>query len=186
MLKVLTLALGIGFLVVSCDHIEHYNTSTAAIISYKEQLAAKDDLISSLVQTVEDQRKELNRPSYEDVLYLAATLYGEARNQDREGLDAVAATIVNRAKDGNYGKGIVGVVLKYKQFSCWNPWDKNYWKVNKFLEDPDPYFLEVAEEAIKNPTHNYLFYHATSMTPYWVTSSSKGEIIGDHKFYRSL
>ena len=66
-------------------------------------------------------------PSPEDVKVLAQTMWGEARNLGVQGMEAVGHVIKNRADAHHprFGSGIKGVVLKSKQFSCWNRNDPN-------------------------------------------------------------
>ena len=71
------------------------------------------------------------QPKHQDpVKVLAHTMWGEARNQGVPGMLAIGNVIKNRAKDvaheRRFGKGIVGVATKPKQFSCWNPTDPNF------------------------------------------------------------
>ena len=72
-----------------------------------------------------------------DLQILARTLFGEARGEGDEGLEAVACVIMNRYKSGKWftgydvlnGKKIPSVAqtcLKKAQFSCWNKNDPNY------------------------------------------------------------
>lgn len=55
---------------------------------------------------------------------VARTLWGEARNEGRAGMIAIANVIANRVKSNKkaeFGSGFVGVCLKPSQFSAWNP-----------------------------------------------------------------
>ena len=57
----------------------------------------------------------------ENIEYMAKTVWGEARGEDKEGRIAVASVILNRKnKQGWMGKTIIDVCLKKWQFSCWN------------------------------------------------------------------
>jgi len=49
---------------------------------------------------------------------ISKTLWAEARGESFEGIKAVASVIMNRAK--NNTNNIRTVILKPKQFSCWN------------------------------------------------------------------
>ena len=55
----------------------------------------------------------------------ARTLYGEARAEPEEGQRAVARVLVNRMRDGRWGKNLWSVCLWPFQFSCWLPRDPN-------------------------------------------------------------
>lgn len=61
-----------------------------------------------------------------DLLYLAKTIYGEARGESIETMFAVGWVIRNRLKVERYGNTYKDVVLQPKQFSCWNKDDPNY------------------------------------------------------------
>lgn len=63
-----------------------------------------------------------------DLELLALTIIGESRGEPIEGQVAVGSVILNRAK--KYKDSIQNVVLRPKQFSCWN------------LDDPNRAFLE--------------------------------------------
>lgn len=60
-----------------------------------------------------------------DAHVLGCTLYGEARGSGLYELTAVGEVIMNRVGDGRYGRGIRGVCLKRKAFSCWWEDSKN-------------------------------------------------------------
>ena len=72
-----------------------------------------------------------------DLQIFARTLFGEARGEGDEGLEAVACVILNRFRANKWftgyemqnGKKIPNVAqtcLKKAQFSCWNKNDVNY------------------------------------------------------------
>lgn len=71
----------------------------------------------------------------EDVLYIAKTIYGEARGQNRESKTAVGWVIRNRLKDGRWGSSYRQVVTARLQFTCWSK-----------TTDPNNY------RAIQNPS----------------------------------
>lgn len=68
-------------------------------------------------------------PTQVEVAFLANTMWAEARSLGDLGMLAVGNVIKNRADDVEhhrlFGQGIKGVVLKNKQFSCWNAGDPN-------------------------------------------------------------
>lgn len=51
---------------------------------------------------------------------LAKTIMAEAGNQGPQGMLAVGSVIMNRARQGGYGDGVQGVIMKPGQFSPWN------------------------------------------------------------------
>ena len=64
---------------------------------------------------------------------VARTVYGEARGQSFRGKKAVAHVVINRAKRKKHlwDHSLSAVVLRKKQFSCWNPGDPNHDKMLK-------------------------------------------------------
>ena len=67
-----------------------------------------------------------------EVDVLARTIWGEARGEGKEGMEAVASVILNRTEiakrlDGYWwGNTIIQVCQKPYQFSCWNKLDPNF------------------------------------------------------------
>jgi hypothetical protein len=55
----------------------------------------------------------------------ARTVWQEARGEPEEGQRAVAHVIVNRLRDGRWGKSLASVCLADRQFSGWNNSDPN-------------------------------------------------------------
>ena len=77
------------------------------------------------------QTSQQAHPVHQDpTKILAHTMWGEARDQGVPGMIAIGNVIKNRANDEaherRFGKGIVGVATKPKQFSCWNHNDPNF------------------------------------------------------------
>lgn len=126
-------------------------------------------------------------------IYLAKTLWGEARGEGLQGMQAVANVVMNRVERGGwYGASIKDVVLKKGQFSCWNENDPNRIKIdNLTLEElRNSGALQVAEMAIAGNladiTDGATEYHAKSIKPNWDWSKlEKTVTIGNHIFYRS-
>ena len=59
---------------------------------------------------------------------LAQTMWGEARDHGVEGMRAIGHVVLNRTAanhPGMFGKNVIDVATKSKQFSCWNPGDPN-------------------------------------------------------------
>lgn len=77
------------------------------------------------------------RPSPNETLALARTLYGEARGEGAEGMAAVAHVIINRRWDskGRWPKSIEKVCHQPWQFSCWNNGDPNRDKIKALTEE---------------------------------------------------
>ena len=120
--------------------------------------------------------------------YLARTIYGEARGEGIKGMQAVANVVMNRVKAGGwYGASVKDVVLKPKQFSCWNENDPNRAIILAANDAQLAQARSIAEQAIAGTlpdiTGGATNYHAKSITPYWAASMTKTATIGNHVFY---
>lgn len=131
-----------------------------------------------------------------EVDVMARTLWGEARNQGTDGMEAVASTILNRVAVAEergkfwWGNNIIQVCQKPYQFSCWNRSDPNFKKLQAVDKD-DLYFataLRIARRAVINKlndaTGGATHYHTSSISPYWAKGEDPLTIIGAHIFYR--
>ena len=127
---------------------------------------------------------------------LARTIFGEARGEPIEGMEAVACVVLNRVRiseeKGRYwwGNGIIGVCQKPYQFSCWNRNDPSYQRLINVRED-NIYFasaLRIARRAVigalKDVTKGATHYHADYVDPYWARGEEPVKIIGSHLFYK--
>lgn len=124
-------------------------------------------------------------------VYLAKTIWGEARGEGLRGMQAVANVVMNRVNAASwYGASIKDVVLKPQQFSCWNANDPNRAKIDKLsIEDlAASGALNVARQVIsgqlKDITGGATNYHATSVNPAWAEKMTKTVQIGNHVFYK--
>ena len=124
---------------------------------------------------------------------LARTCWGEARNQGRVGMAAVASVVLNRAKaPGWWGTDIVSVCKRKYQFSCWNRDDPNLAKLLA-VTDADPQFCEALAVArlaysgqLADPTGGATYYFESHIDPpIWVRAMTQTCQIGDHKFFRA-
>tara|TARA_B100000780_G_C21099291_1_gene443547 strand:- start:716 stop:1204 length:489 start_codon:yes stop_codon:yes gene_type:complete len=127
---------------------------------------------------------------------LARTLWGEARGEGTEGMEAVACVILNRVKvaqgaGGKYwwGNNIIQVCQKPYQFSCWNRSDPNFKKLQA-VEKTDLNFataLRIARRAVigalEDTTFGATHYHAAGIEPYWARREKPCAVIGRHIFY---
>ncbi|MGB4057466.1 MAG: cell wall hydrolase [Alphaproteobacteria bacterium] len=130
---------------------------------------------------------------------LARTLWGEARGEGPDGMEAVACVIFNRVKIANenggrwwWGGNIIQVCQKPYQFSCWNRSDPNFQKLQA-VDETDLYFataLRIARRAIAgsitDTTNGATHYHAKTATPYWARGEVPVAVIGNHIFYRVM
>lgn len=133
-------------------------------------------------------------------MVVAMTLYGEARNQDAAGQQAVASVILNRVakQKAFYGLTAKDVCLKPWQFSCWNKNDPN----RAILTDPANHTtetflqcLEIAQSALAGTlddnsggaTHYYANYIPK---PSWLINNPNGPQQtaqhGVHLFYKNV
>jgi len=109
-------------------------------------------------------------------------IYHEARGDTVEGMQAVALVTLNRAAEKN--KTVCEIVYEHKQFS----WTAMKNIRNKALTDNFNAVSAVASDAIagrlNDITNGATYYHAKSVTPYWVKAVNKVGAIGAHIFYR--
>lgn len=136
---------------------------------------------------------------------LALTIWGEARGEPIEGQLAVANVIKNRVSSD--GGDYYDVILKPKQFSCWNQDDPNYPKLVEMGNDILRYgnfimrnnlnFMQCYTVAnltrlglvvdntkgAKNYITNKLF--ASSDRPHWAQNVKNWQIVGNHTFFNA-
>jgi len=121
---------------------------------------------------------------------VARTVWGEARGEGREGMQAVANVIANRVdRPGWWGRDWVSVCLKSRQFSAWNRRDPNRTKIVAVTAD-DPMFrqaLDIAARAVAGTlpdiTGGATHYHTRAVSPAWASSLELKGTIGNHIFY---
>ena len=127
---------------------------------------------------------------------VAATLWGEARNQGEQGMRAVASVIENRRRQGYRNKVTAATVcLDPWQFSCWNANDPNLPRLRRLSSQPDTQYLlarriaaEVQQRSLADITRNARHYYAASLRPpaYWSRGKSPCVVIGDHLFFNDI
>ncbi|WP_423803797.1 cell wall hydrolase [Paremcibacter congregatus] len=135
----------------------------------------------------------LNR--WRNIDVLARTIWGEARGEGRQGMEAVAAVIMNRfhASAWYSAPTVAGVAMKKYQFAAWNQNDPNYNQLIN-VDKTDPAFaqaLEIASQAIAGKlsditggaTHYYADYIAA---PNWTEGGEETAQIGRHKFFKGV
>lgn len=138
-----------------------------------------------------------------DLQIMARTLWGEARGDGAEGIEAVARVIINRFKakkwftgyrieEGQKVADIKATCLKKAQFSCWNKNDVNYYKILCLTENDKVFIhcLKVAEKAIDGNlpdfTNNATFYHTKQIKPKWAIHHSPCYETKNHLFYNDI
>ena len=127
---------------------------------------------------------------------LAETIYFEARNQELLGQIAVGLVALNRVKSSRFPDTLCDVtrqakrdssgrIIKYKcQFSYYcdclieHVANKEAWSTAKIVAET------VMEQGHKDFTDGALYYHTTSIVPYWSSAYHPTLELGDHIFYR--
>jgi len=133
--------------------------------------------------------------SLRDFKLLAICIWGEARGEPIEGKIAVGNVVRNRVNANTwYGKDYKEVILKAKQFSCFNADDPNFEKCLYWAKNPadhDTALLECKWVAI-GIIYDYLLdntigathYHQVGHNPWWREGMKETVRIGNHIFYK--
>lgn len=128
---------------------------------------------------------------------LTTNIFYEARNQNKIGMQAVAAVTYNRAASGKYPSSVCRVVFQKMQFS----WTHQipYKEFSKVLEgdlsgysskDKAKYqqALEIAQKPVNAVRSilpsNTLHYHAAYVNPKWKYKMTEVRVVGSHVFYK--
>lgn len=134
--------------------------------------------------------------SFREIMYMAATIYGEARGESYEGMLAVGWVIRNRVENpGWWGKNIISVCTKRYQFSCWNENDANYEHVKAvarqergFMDKPKVQECVMAAIEVTRMQRCLIegadHYHADGIVPAWKDDNRFVGKIGHHTFYK--
>jgi N-acetylmuramoyl-L-alanine amidase len=120
------------------------------------------------------------------------TLFGEARGEPEEGQRAIAHVLLNRLRDGRWGKTLATVCLARLQFSCWNASDPNR-EIIAAISDDDPIVQRLrgvlqSAKTEPDPTNGATHYFATSMIkpPKWSIGATFCGQSGRHRFYKDV
>ena len=112
-------------------------------------------------------------------LWLALTVYHEARGEPDLGQLAVAHVVLNRADNRNLS--VREVVLQDKQFSCYN-------EGVRLPQDWKAFYKAMENVTIAIQGHDFTegatHYHEVRVSPYWTGKMEFVGQIGNHKFYR--
>lgn len=101
--------------------------------------------------------------NYYSIQVGARTIRGEARGEILEAQRAVAYVLVNRLRDGRWGKTLAEVARHPMQFSCWNSGDPNR-AYCEGLEDCESGLLQAvgllgeALAGLPDPSHGAKWY----------------------------
>lgn len=147
----------------------------------------------------EDVEKEYDGKEYYknlEIDVLARTIFGEARGESLEGLEAVACVVMNRVKiaeaRGRYwwGNNIIGVCQKPYQFSCWNKNDPSFKRLTAVDLSNKNFQIchRIAQDAVNHKlwdcTNGATHYHADYVSPFWAKGEKSVKKIGRHIFYK--
>lgn len=135
-----------------------------------------------------------------EVEVLARTIFGEARDQGLDGMEAVAYVVLNRLRVSErlgaywWGNTIEEICLKPYQFSCWNYDDPNREKLLKVNDDSSTFLMamEIAQDAIggalifdlTNGATHYYNPSVVQFSPDWSMGERPTAKIGNHVFFR--
>lgn len=128
---------------------------------------------------------------------LARTIFGEARAEAIEGMEAIACVVMNRLAVSNrkgkywWGNNVVDICRKPYQFSCWNKNDPNLPRIISVTKTSGTFelCLAIAERAIagklKDKTGGATHYYNPKIAdPKWDDGEHPTATIGRHVFYR--
>lgn len=141
-----------------------------------------------------DNKPAASATALTELEVVAATLWGEARNQGDEGMRAVACVIGNRAHT-HYRRcaGPREVCLDRWQFSCWNDGDPNRAKLLAVARQPDGAFkraqaiaADLLANRLSDVTRGARHYHTSRVRPSWARGKSPCAVVGDHLFYNDV
>lgn len=129
--------------------------------------------------------------------FMAMTIWGESRGENLYSQFLTGWTIHNRWwEKGWYGDTIKDVILKPKQFSCWNEGDPN--RVKMLLEmdkcedggcskemDQAMYIADgILTGRVINTSQGVNHYHANTVKPFWAKGREPLIVEGNHLFYK--
>lgn len=133
----------------------------------------------------------------DEVKLLALCIYGEARGESMAGKLGVASVVMNRRRAaGWFGSTIRDVVLKDKQFSCFNPSDKSYLGLMAIASSWDKAFQRnavlrecfriadgVVDGMFPDNVCGATHYHTKDCNPSWDDNMRLVATLGRHDFF---
>lgn len=126
---------------------------------------------------------------------MARTAMGEARSEGEEGMQAVMWTGHNRftAKKWFSGLTIAATFMKYEQYDCWMPKDRNFAYITSITPDIGLFKSAllwaqgVIEGTIIDPTLGATHYFDSSIAaPDWTKDATMTKVIGHLTFYKDV
>ena len=127
-----------------------------------------------------------------DFNVVALTCWGEARGEGRNGMQAVAEVVFNRANDpkGRWPALAAKVCKQPKQFSCWNRTDPNMPKL-AFVTLNDEMFRDAYRSVLDAMAGGSItfganhYFSARMGPPSWSEDMAETCQIGGHRFFRA-
>ena len=149
-------------------------------------------------QTVKSLKmtKEIDRlySSFFAILLLSLLMWGEGRGEPAIGKTAIGWVVRNRVyATRKYGRDWIGVMLRKKQFSCFNVDDVNREKVEEVVFNPQAYkqfriCYETAHIVYHgigfDPSNGATHYFHRDLQPKWARKMIKTAEVGNHVFYK--
>ena len=135
----------------------------------------------------------LSKQQIMDAYIVVVTLWMEARGEGEQGMQAVMNTIMNRSK-GNF-ENSRRVVLKPKQFSCWNgisnPEQKTIDISKKHRNEKEfQIAIKLVDAAMKGKLKDITdgathYFNPHKVLPTWSKKMKKTVSIKNHDFYKT-
>lgn len=123
-------------------------------------------------------------PREKDILI--RTILGEARGEGMAGMQAVAQTIRNRSRSGQFPSDPVAVALQPSQYSVWNNGASNAFAPNTPIYNQAAQAIDnVFGGNVPDNTNGALYYHTPAVSPAWSNGVNQYGTtqIGNHIFY---
>ena len=157
-----------------------------------------EPLLNSLLSVPKPYEVTKVKVNRTDLDVLARTMWGEARNEGRAGMQAVANVVMNRVNSRRFPNTAAKVCKQPWQFSVWNKGDPNLEKMKRVTISDSRFklALEIAEKAlsgnlrdITGGADHYLNIAFTNeirggSLPHWVNLDKKTTDIGRHTFLK--
>ena len=122
---------------------------------------------------------------------LALNVYHEARNENMNGMYAVASVVINRVQDDRWPNNVCAVIKDgYRkdshkcQFSWYCdgksdvPYEDRAWALAVLVAD------DVLKGTVDDVSHGATHYHANYVTPIWAKKLTRTVSYGSHIFYK--
>lgn len=125
-----------------------------------------------------------------EVELLARLILGEARDQPLLGQICVANVVRNRVNNPCWwGETYKEVILKPKQFTCFNEDDNNYPVVrharsNRLWESALTIAEMVIEGWVSDFTDGATHYNTIKCEPWWEEKLELIKVVGNHEFFK--